>query len=100
MVAIGSPLSILKSNECSTSAWFTPYATEGWWRHSFSHLCNWNQQADEVFSASSSIDRVRFSADGKYLATGCKHTAQIYDTKTGVETWFGLLLVYVDRRGP
>jgi glucose repression regulatory protein TUP1 len=30
---------------------------------------------------------VRFSADGKYLATGCNRTAQIYDTKTGAKTW-------------
>ena len=30
---------------------------------------------------------VRFSADGKYLATGCNRTAQIYDAKTGVKTW-------------
>ena len=30
---------------------------------------------------------VRFSADGKYLATGCNRTAQIYDTKTGTKTW-------------
>lgn len=30
---------------------------------------------------------VRFSADGKYLATGCNRTAQIYDTKTGQKTW-------------
>lgn len=30
---------------------------------------------------------VRFSADGKYLATGCNRTAQIYDTKTGLKTW-------------
>jgi general transcriptional corepressor TUP1 len=29
---------------------------------------------------------VRFSADGRYLATGCNRTAQIYDTKTGVKT--------------
>ncbi|KAF8066003.1 WD40-repeat-containing domain protein [Lyophyllum atratum] len=29
---------------------------------------------------------VRFSADGKYLATGCNRTAQIYDTKTGAKT--------------
>lgn len=29
---------------------------------------------------------VRFSADGKYLATGCNQTAQIYDTKTGAKT--------------
>ena len=31
---------------------------------------------------------VRFSADGKYLATGCIRTAQIYDTKTGQKTWY------------
>lgn len=30
---------------------------------------------------------VRFSSDGKYLATGCNRTAQIYDTKTGQKTW-------------
>ena len=30
---------------------------------------------------------VRFSADGKYLATGCNRTAQIYDTTTGQKTW-------------
>ncbi|KAJ7599070.1 WD40-repeat-containing domain protein [Mycena floridula] len=29
---------------------------------------------------------VRFSHDGKYLATGCNRTAQIYDVKTGVKT--------------
>lgn len=29
---------------------------------------------------------VRFSKDGKYVATGCNRTAQIYDTKTGVKT--------------
>ncbi|KAI6019839.1 WD40-repeat-containing domain protein [Pisolithus orientalis] len=29
---------------------------------------------------------VRFSADGKYLATGCNRTAQICDTKTGQKT--------------
>lgn len=34
---------------------------------------------------------VRFSADGKYLATGCNRTAQIYDTKTGVKTWYVFL---------
>jgi glucose repression regulatory protein TUP1 len=28
---------------------------------------------------------VRFSADGKFLATGCNRTAQIYDTKTGAK---------------
>ncbi|KAF8351953.1 WD40-repeat-containing domain protein [Amanita rubescens] len=29
---------------------------------------------------------VSFSSDGKYLATGCNRTAQIYDTKTGAKT--------------
>ena len=28
---------------------------------------------------------VRFSDDGKYLATGCNRSAQIYDTKTGAK---------------
>jgi len=43
---------------------------------------------------------VRFSADGKYLATGCNRTAQIYDTKTGQKTWWvfsSLLLFFFDR---
>lgn len=30
---------------------------------------------------------VRFSADGKFLATGCNRTAQIYDTKSGAKVW-------------
>lgn len=29
---------------------------------------------------------MRFSHDGKYLATGCNRSAQIYDTKTGAKT--------------
>lgn len=29
---------------------------------------------------------VRFSPDGKFLATGCNRSAQIYDTKTGAKT--------------
>jgi glucose repression regulatory protein TUP1 len=29
---------------------------------------------------------VRFSPDGKFLATGCNKSAQIYDTKTGAKT--------------
>jgi len=29
---------------------------------------------------------VKFSADGRWLATGCNRTAQIYDTKTGAKT--------------
>lgn len=36
---------------------------------------------------SSVVCCVRFSIDGKYLATGCNRTAQIYDTKTGRKTW-------------
>ncbi|KZV76533.1 WD40 repeat-like protein [Peniophora sp. CONT] len=38
---------------------------------------------------------VRFSADGKYLATGCNRSAQIYDTATGVKT-----CVLVDPNAP
>ena len=39
---------------------------------------------------------VRFSADGKYLATGCNRSAQIYDTKTGAKTTY----VFASRRRP
>jgi len=53
-----------------------------------------------MFSAFSPVFCVRFSADGKYLATGRKNITQIYDTKTGTEIWFGLFLVYVGRWGP
>jgi len=31
---------------------------------------------------------VRFSADGKYLATGCNRSAQIYDIQTGQTVWY------------
>ena len=34
---------------------------------------------------------VRFSADGKYLATGCNRSAQIYDTPTGLKTWYAFV---------
>ncbi|KAG7089212.1 hypothetical protein E1B28_010914 [Marasmius oreades] len=30
---------------------------------------------------------VRFSPGGKYLATGCNRTVQIYNVRTGVKTW-------------
>ena len=33
---------------------------------------------------------VRFSTDGKYLATGCKRTVQIYDANTGQKTWLAV----------
>ena len=36
---------------------------------------------------------VRFSTDGKYLATGCYRTAQIYDTKTGQKTWLAIYIL-------
>lgn len=31
---------------------------------------------------------VKFSADGKFLATGCNRTAQIYDVKDGRKVWY------------
>ena len=56
---------------------------------------NRNHRTDVAFSVSSVVCCVRFSADGKYLATGCNQTAQIYDTKTGAKTWFGHFLVHM-----
>ena len=39
------------------------------------------------FFCDSVVCCVRFSVDGKFLATGCNRTAQIYDTKTGLKIW-------------
>ena len=33
---------------------------------------------------------VKFSTDGKYLATGCDRMAQIYDAETGQKTWLAV----------
>ncbi|KAJ3715177.1 transcriptional repressor rco-1 [Lentinula raphanica] len=38
---------------------------------------------DHTLKHESIVCCVRFSADGKLLATGCNHTAQIYDVETG-----------------
>ena len=75
------------------SAWFTPSPATGWWWHSFGHLYNRNHRTDDFSSAFSYVWCVRFSADGKYLATTCENAAQIYDTKTGAKIWFGPFLV-------
>ncbi|KAL1742323.1 WD40-repeat-containing domain protein [Schizophyllum fasciatum] len=39
-----------------------------------------------TFPHASVVCCVQFSADGKYLATGCNRTAQIYELKTGQKT--------------
>lgn len=39
-----------------------------------------------TFEHNSVVCCVRFSADGKYIATGCNRTAQIFDVKTGQKT--------------
>lgn len=53
-----------------------------------------------MFSVFSVVCCVRFSADGKYLATGCNQTAQIYDTKTGAKTWFVFFVAVLGVRWP
>ncbi|KAG6327677.1 hypothetical protein ID866_11412 [Astraeus odoratus] len=45
-----------------------------------------NEEKNRLTWIYSVVCCVRFSADGKYLATGCNRTAQIYDTKTGLKT--------------
>ena len=47
----------------------------------------WKTNNCSSVSADSVMCCVRFSADGKYVATGCNRTAQIYDTKTSQKTW-------------
>jgi glucose repression regulatory protein TUP1 len=53
----------------------------------FVNLMLFRIHAKRILSYSSVVCCVRFSSDGKFLATGCNRTAQIYDTKTGVKTW-------------
>jgi general transcriptional corepressor TUP1 len=39
-----------------------------------------------TFEHNSVVPSIQFSADGKYVATGCNRTAQIFDVKTGQKT--------------
>ena len=79
---IGSLFSIQRSSACWMSAWCTRLCTRGWFGFVFSSFSALKSSIDSVVCC------VRFSSDGKYLATGCNRTAQIYDTKTGTKTWF------------
>jgi WD40 repeat protein len=51
-------------------------------------VCEFDGLFEAYHLACSVVCCVRFSADGKFLATGCNRTAQIYDTKTGTKTWY------------
>ena len=44
-----------------------------------------------TFPAISWVSCVRFSADGKYLATSSLCQTNIYDAETGVRIWFSFL---------
>ena len=53
------------------------------------HLHLQSQLLQELtFPAISWVTGVRFSADGKYLATASEREARIYDAETGVQIWF------------
>jgi glucose repression regulatory protein TUP1 len=39
---------------------------------------------------SSVVCCVRFSKDGRFLATGCNRTAQVYDARTGAKVWYAI----------
>ena len=43
-----------------------------------------------LFKQNSVVCCVRFSADGKYLATGCNRSAQIFDIHSGQSVWYVL----------
>ena len=44
--------------------------------------------ADDSLRPYSVVCSVRFSPDGKYLATGCNRTARIFDVETGEKIWY------------
>ena len=48
------------------------------------------------FPVNSVVCYVRFSPDGKYLATGCNRVAQIFDIKTGARTRYVVLSIAED----
>lgn len=57
--------------------------------HSFQHsrwvilVTEWT----ETDAFGSVVCCVQFSQDGRFLATGCNQTAQIFDTKSGLKVW-------------
>lgn len=89
---IGSLCIIPRSRRFSTSIWFIHSCTKGTYTHFFHSEDNHNVFFFPCFSFFplffSVVCCVRFSADGRYLATGCNRTAQIYDVKTGHKSWY------------
>ena len=71
------------------STWCTHYPTKRSCHH---HLQS--QLLQELTSpAISWVSCVRFSADGKYLATRSWHQTRIYDAETGVQIWLATFII-------
>ena len=87
---IGLPSSIPGPRGSWKFRWYTRWCMRG---ALFFILSRNSQYSDACIP--SAVHCVRFSTDGKYLATGCDRTAQIYDTKTGQKTWLAILYTLV-----
>ena len=86
MAAIGLRFTIHKSEKLLISIWFIPLFMH---RELILHLLTFYIHS---FTFSSVVCCVCFSADGRYLATGCNRTTQIFDVQTGGKIWCAVLI--------